>query len=197
MRDKEDYGKNGFEFQYSFDSDKEQESYQDDYDTAYADAQKELLNKGYRIYTSIDLKKQKALQQAINTNLENFKEKGTNGIYKMQGAAVCIDNTTGRVVAIVGGRSQKSSGYTLNRAYQSFRQPGSSIKPLIDYTPALERNYTPDSSVNDHKFSDGPSNANGRYYGYVSLRFALEQSLNTVAWQLFEELTPKVGLQYL
>ena len=78
--------KNGFEFQYSFDSTKEQESYQDDYDTAYADAQKELLNKGYRIYTSIDLKKQKALQQAINTNLENFKEKGTNGIYKMQGA---------------------------------------------------------------------------------------------------------------
>lgn len=189
--------KNGFEFQYSFDSTKEQESYQDDYDTAYADAQKELLNKGYRIYTSIDLKKQKALQQAINTNLENFKEKGTNGIYKMQGAAVCIDNTTGRVVAIVGGRSQKSCGYTLNRAYQSFRQPGSSIKPLIDYTPSLERNYTPDSSVNDHKFSGGPSNASGRYYGYVSLRFALEQSLNTVAWQLFEELTPKVGLQYL
>lgn len=188
---------NGFEFQYSFDSSKEEEAYQEDYDEAYAAAQKQLLNKGYRIYTSIDLKKQKALQQAINTNLESFKEKGTNGIYKMQGAAVCIDNSTGRVVAIVGGRSQKTSGYTLNRAYQSFRQPGSSIKPLIDYTPSLERNYTPASTVNDHRFTGGPSNANGRYYGYVSLRFALEQSLNTVAWQLFEELTPKVGLQYL
>ena len=165
--------KNKFEFQYSFDSTKEQESYQDDYDEAYAAAQKDLLYHGYLIYTSIDLKKQKALQSAINTNLESFKEKGTNGIYKMQGAAVCIDNKNGRVVAIVGGRSQKTSGYTLNRAYQSFRQPGSSIKPLIDYTPSLERNYTPDSTVNDHKFSGGPSNASGRYYGYVSLRLHL------------------------
>ena len=56
----------------------------------------------------------------------------------MQGASVCIDNTTGMVRAIVGGRSQDDvEGYTLNRAFQSFRQPGSAIKPLIVYTPAL------------------------------------------------------------
>ena len=116
----------------------------------------------------------------------------------MQGAAVCVDNETGRVVAIVGGRSQKDmEGYTLNRAYQSYRQPGSSIKPLVVYTPSLERDYTPNSVIKDYKFKDGPSNSSGRYYGRVTLRFAVEQSLNTVAWQLFEELTPQVGLQYL
>lgn len=188
---------NGFKFQYSFDSTEAEEKYKTEYNDAYASAQKQLLNNGYRIYTSIDLKKQKALQQAINNNLAGFTEKNTNGIYKMQGAAVCIDNKNGRVVAVVGGRSQKTSGYTLNRAYQSFRQPGSSIKPVIVYTPSLERDYTPDTTVNDHKFEGGPSNSNGKYYGHISLHFAVEQSLNTVAWQLFEELTPAVGLQYL
>ena len=188
---------NGFQFRYGLDSEKDEEAYKEEYNEAYAAAQKQLLNSGYRIYTSIDLKKQKALQQAINTNLSSFTEKGTNGIYKMQGAGVCIDNDTGRVVAVVGGRSQKTSGYTLNRAYQSFRQPGSSIKPVIVYTPSLERDYTPDSTVNDHKFEGGPSNSNGRYSGYISLRYAVEQSKNTIAWQLFDELTPEVGLQYL
>ena len=188
---------NGFKFRNQFDSDKEASAYKEEYNDAYAAAQKQLLNNGYRIYTSIDLKKQKALQQAINTNLAGFTEKGTNGIYKMQGAGVCIDNKTGRVVAVVGGRSQKTSGYTLNRAYQSYRQPGSSIKPVLVYTPSLERDYTPDSIVNDHKFEDGPSNSNGKYHGRVTLRYAVEQSLNTIAWQLFEELTPETGLEYL
>lgn len=188
---------NGFEFKNNFDSDEEQDAYNSEYNDAYAAAQKQLINNGYRIYTSIDLKKQKELQDAVNTNLAGFTEKSTNGIYKMQGAAVCINNKNGRVVAIVGGRSQKTSGYTLNRAFQSFRQPGSSIKPVIVYTPSLERDYTPDTTVNDHKFEGGPSNANGRYSGYISLRYAVEQSKNTIAWQLFDELTPEVGLQYL
>ncbi len=188
---------NGFEFRYDLDSEKAEKEYKEQYDEAYSAAQKQLMNNGYRIYTSIDLKKQKALQQAINTNLAPFTEKGTNGIYKMQGAAVCIDNSNGRVVAVVGGRSQKTSGYTLNRAFQSFRQPGSSIKPVIVYTPSLERDYTPDTRVNDHKFEGGPSNADGRYSGHISLRYAVEQSKNTIAWQLFDELTPEVGLQYL
>lgn len=188
---------NGFEFKSEFDSEKESEAYKEEYNDAYAVAQKQLLNKGYRIYTSLDLKKQKALQKAINTNLASFTEKSTNGIYKMQGAAVCIDNKNGRVVAVVGGRSQNTSGYTLNRAYQSFRQPGSCIKPLVVYTPSLERDYTPDTTVNDHKFDGGPSNSDGRYAGYCSLRYAVEHSKNTVAWQLFDELTPEVGLKYL
>lgn len=189
--------KNGFKFRNTFDSDDDRRDYEDSYSEEYATAQQMLLNNGYRIYTSIDLKKQKKLQQAVNKNLSGFTEKASNGAYKMQGAAVCIDNKNGRVVAVVGGRSQKSEGLSLNRAYQSYRQPGSSIKPLIVYTPALERGYTASSTFNDHKFDGGPSNSGGTYYGYVSMRFAVEHSLNTVAWQLFEELTPEVGLEYL
>lgn len=189
--------KNGFEFRNSFSGKEDEEEYETEYDDAYATAQQMLLNNGYKIYTSFDLKKQKKLQKAVNSNLSAFKDKETNGTYKMQGSAVCIDNKTGRVVAIVGGRSQETEGYSLNRAYQSFRQPGSSIKPLIVYTPTLERGSTASTTVHDYKFKGGPSNSSGRYYGYVSMRFAVEQSLNTVAWQLFEKLTPEVGLQYL
>lgn len=187
----------GFTFRNQFDDANEQTDYEERYDEAYAAAQKKLFNSGYRIYTSIDLSIQKKLQKAVDSELTSFKEKDSEGIYKMQGAAVCIDNSDGRVVAIVGGRSQKTEGYTLNRAYQSYRQPGSSIKPLIVYTPSLERDYTANSYVQDKKQKDGPSNSNNQYSGTTTLRNAVEQSKNTVAWELFRKLTPKVGLQYL
>lgn len=188
---------NGFEFRSDFDSDKDRNAYDDEYEKEYARAQKMLLNGGYRIHTSIDLKKQKKLQKAVNNQLSTFKGKTSQGIYKMQGSAVCIDNKDGRVVAIVGGRKQKTQGYSLNRAFQSFRQPGSCMKPLIVYTPTLERGSNANTVVHDYRFSGGPSNSNGRYYGHVSLRFAVQQSLNTVAWQLLQKLTPEVGLDYL
>ena len=118
-------------------------------------------------------------------------------MYALQSAAVCIDNDNGYVRAIVGGRSQDFSGYTLNRAFQSYRQPGSAIKPLIVYTPSFERNYTPDSVVTDEPIEDGPRNANGSYSGQITVRTAVEKSVNTIAWKLYEELTPEVGLSYL
>lgn len=188
---------NGFEFQNEFLTEEDRKLYQETYEEEYALAQQMLKNNGYKIYTSIDLKKQKKLQKAVNTNLSAFKEKETNGSYKMQGSAVCIDNKTGRVVAIVGGRSQETEGYSLNRAFQSFRQPGSSIKPIIVYTPTLERGSNASTTVHDYKFKDGPSNSDGSYSGYISIRHAVEKSKNTVAWQLFDELKPEVGLQYL
>ncbi len=188
---------NGFEFRNQFDSKDERKEYEAEYEEEYSIAQQMLKNNGYKIYTSIDLKKQKELQKAVNSNLSGFKEKETNGTYKMQGSAVCIDNKTGYVVAIVGGRSQEAEGYSLNRAFQSFRQPGSSIKPLIVYTPTLERGSTASTTVHDYKFNGGPSNSDGSYSGYISLRYAVEKSKNTVAWQLFKTLKPEVGLQYL
>lgn len=188
---------NGFEFRNEFATKEERKEYEAEYEEEYSIAQQTLKNNGYKIYTSIDLKKQKELQKAVNSNLSGFKEKETNGTYKMQGSAVCIDNKTGYVVAIVGGRSQETEGYSLNRAFQSFRQPGSSIKPLIVYTPTLERGSTASTTVHDYKFKGGPSNSDGSYSGYISLRYAVEKSKNTVAWQLFETLKPEVGLQYL
>ncbi len=188
---------NGFEFQYYFADDLEKKEYAKKYDEAFSVYQKQLFTQGYSIYTSIDMDKQNALQESIDTQLEGFTETNEEGVYQLQSAGVCIDNESGQVVAIVGGRSQDFSVYTLNRAYQSHRQPGSAIKPLIVYTPCFERGYTKADKVNDYKFEGGPKNASKTYHGEVSIEFAVSRSLNTVAWQLYEALTPEVGLQYL
>lgn len=187
----------GFTFKTKFSSKAEKEVYYATYDTMYEECQKKLFTAGYRIYTSIDLQLQEMLQQSVDEALAGFTDVNEEGVYKLQSAAVCINNETGYVSAIVGGRSQDFDGYTLNRAYQSYRQPGSCIKPLIVYTPALERGYTPDSIVTDKRIEDGPANSDGVYSGDMPLRSALARSKNTVAWQLFEEISPKVGLSYL
>ncbi len=187
----------GFEFRTEFASEEEKNAYQEEYDLLYSECQKSLYSKGYRIYTSIDLNMQQMLQATVDSGLAEFTEQTEDGIFTLQGSAVCVDNHTGYVKAIVGGRNQNLPGYTLNRAYQSYRQPGSAIKPLIVYTPVLERNYTPDTVVSDVKTEDGPSNAGGSYEGNISMRYAVQKSKNTVAWSLLEELTPQVGLEYL
>lgn len=163
-----------------------------DYDTC----RDKLYKGGYRVYTSIDLDVQQMLQDTIDEQLIDYNTLNNNGTYALQSSAVCIDNSTGMVTAIVGGRTQDGVSTDYNRAYLSFRQPGSAIKPLIVYTPALERGYTASSTVIDSKEADGPSNAGG-YAGAISLRTAVEQSKNTVAHKIFREITPEVGLSYL
>lgn len=187
----------GFTFQTDFATTEERDTYEKEYQERYDTCERALYTAGYRIYTSIDLNMQTMLQQAVDEELAEYTEQNEEGIYTMQGAAVCLDNQSGLVKAVVGGRSQEYNGYTLNRAYQSYRQPGSAIKPLIVYTPLFEREYTPDSIVVDEPIEDGPENASGVYKGAVTIRYAVEQSINTVAWKLLEELEPAVGLSYL
>lgn len=190
--------KRGFKFRYKFANDAEREEYNEDYEEAYNECHSQLYTGGFQIYTTLSPAKQNKLQKSVNQALKGFTEKTKEGIYAMQGAATCIDNETGFVVAIVGGRKQKdSTGYTLNRAFQSYRQPGSSFKPVAVYTPQLERNYTPDTIVDDTYFEGGPRNSDGTYSGKIPLRYAIEKSKNVIAWKLFEELTPKVGLNYV
>ncbi|MDD7403816.1 MAG: transglycosylase domain-containing protein [Butyribacter sp.] len=190
--------KQGFEFKTDFATDEEQEEYEKEYKTLYEECHSSLYTGGYQIYTSLSSSKQSKLQKKVNQTLAGFKSKTKDGVYKLQGAATCIDNETGFVVAVVGGRKQKNTtGYTLNRAFQSYRQPGSSFKPLVVYTPQLERNYTPNTIVDDTYFEGGPKNSDGSYSGKIPLRSAVERSKNVIAWKLFQELTPKVGLKYV
>lgn len=187
----------GFEFRTDFSSEEDRKTYEDAYQEQYKTCEQSLYTGGYRIYTSIDLSMEEQLQNAVDEKLQDFTDVNEEGIYTLQSAAVCIDNETGFVKAVVGGRSQEYDGHMLNRAYQSYRQPGSAIKPLIVYTPALERGYTPDTVVEDAPIEDGPKNASGRYLGSVTLRYAVENSINTVAWNLLEEMTPVTGISYL
>ena len=187
----------GFVYRNDFVDAEDRKLYEEAYDNLYYSYQRKLYTGGYRIYTSIDLDKQELLQASVDEELDMFTDTNEEGIYKLQGAAVCIDNDTGRVVAIVGGRSQEHTGYTLNRGYQSFRQPGSAIKPLNVYTPSFEREYTPDSIVVDEPIEGGPRNSGGNYAGEMTLQRAIELSRNTIAWKLYKELTPELGISYL
>ena len=187
----------GFEFQYDFDLVTDREAYEELYNEKFAEYREKLYLSGYRIYTSIQPAHQAALQKAIDEKLVEYNTKNTNGSYALQCAATCIDNETGLVTAIIGGRSQEDVSYDYNRAYLSSRPPGSSIKPLVVYTPLLERGYTADSTVNDKKAAEGPKNSNGQYSGAISLRTAVEKSKNTVAWDKFQELGAETAMQYL
>lgn len=188
---------NGFVFQYQFEDEETRENYQELYEQEYTKYQTYLFTGGYRIYTSIDMEKQELLQKAINENLSKFTDTNEDGIYKLQGAATCIDNSSGFVVAIVGGREQDYDGYTLNRAYQSFRQPGSAIKPILVYAPYLALGHTPNEIVYDEPISNGPKNADDKYYGEITLTQALAMSSNVVAWKLMQDMTPSYALTYL
>ena len=187
----------GFVFQNDFSSDYEREQYNQNYVKVYNTCEAKLRSQGYRIFTSLDLGVQEQLQAAIDNELGEYTEVNEEGVYKLQASAVCINNDTGLVEAIVGGRTQEFNFYSLNRAYQSHRQPGSAIKPLIVYTPMLERGYTADTVVVDEEIEGGPKNANGTHLGEITLQTAVEESVNVIAWKLFEELTPKKGMAYL
>ena len=188
--------KENFKFQYVFDSKEDYQKYNKQYSKVYSEKIESIRSGGYKLYTSINMKKQKKLQKAVDNGLSFNKEKdGDTGKYALQGAAVCINNETNYVEAIVGGRG-KNAQY--NRAYLAARQSGSAIKPLIDYTPGFESGmYSPSTIVNDHKFVNGPSNAGGGYHGNVRIREAVARSLNTVAWQVLDNITVKYGLSFL
>lgn len=188
----------GFKSRQFFNSKKDYDEYIVEYQEMYEQCRQRVYTEGFEIHTSLNRNLQKLAQKELDSCLSFNKDKKKNDIYSFQGAVTCIDNSNGRVVAIVGGRKQKGiGGFTLNRAFQSYRQPGSSIKPLVVYTPSLENGYTADTIVNDKKMKDGPSNSGNSYLGRIPLSTAVQKSKNVVAWQMMDELTPRTGLSYI
>lgn len=190
----------GFLFRYSFGTMEDYNFYMETYNQAYERIRAELYTGGYVIQTTLNKEKQRLLQESVDNALAFDEETTENGQFALQGAATVINNETGKVEAIVGGRTQGGSSYTLNRAYQSYRQPGSSIKPLIVYLPALERGYTDRSTVteiNVEKAKEEPEKVLEMYGAKMTLRSAVENSKNGAAWRLFCEITPEIGLSYL
>ena len=190
----------GFLFRCSFATMEDYSFYMETYDQAYERLRAELYTGGYIIQTTLNKEKQTLLQESVDQALAFDEERIENGQFALQGAATLINNETGKVEAIVGGRAPGSGTYTLNRAYQSYRQPGSSIKPLIVYLPALERGYTDRSLITDidvEKAKEEPDKVLEMYGTKMTLRSAVENSKNGAAWRLFCEITPEAGLNYL
>jgi penicillin-binding protein 1A len=109
-------------------------------------------------------------------------------IPKVQGSLVSLNPDTGAVRALVGGFDFNHSKF--NRALQGWRQPGSTIKPLV-YTAALEKGYRPDSIVSDRPIQVGdwqPKNSDGRFLGDITLRRGLYLSRNLVSIRLLQAI---------
>ncbi|WP_455650399.1 transglycosylase domain-containing protein [Enterocloster citroniae] len=187
--------KDGFDFRYTFEDKEDYTEYINRYKSAYTEKSDLIRAGGFQIYTSLDSSLQEMLQSDIDQGLSSYTELQENGKFALQGAGVVVDNRSNYVVAIVGGRGTEDQ---FNRAYLSARQPGSTIKPLIDYGPAFDTGeYYPTRIMDDHKWEDGPSNSGEHYYGNVTVREALNRSLNTVAWQILEDIGVNYGLDYL
>lgn len=161
------------------------------------EARQQLLTGGYRVYTTIDKKVYSAMH-SISDDSSNFtKESKSKGLE--QTAGMMIENKTGAILGMIEGRDFNVE--SMNYATQMVRQPGSTMKPIAAYLPALESGLIQPASILDDApiiLKDGekgfhiPKNANNRYQGLVTARYALNNSLNLPALKLFDE---KVGIK--
>ena len=146
----------------------------------------DLQKKGYKVYTYLN----QNYQQGMDTSFTNdylFPANAADG-EMVQGASIALNPTNGGVEAVVGGRGEKSYR-DLNRATQASLSPGSTMKPLAIYTPALEAGYNADSILKDDPIDFYKvSNYDGQYYGDVTMHYALEQSLNVSAVWLMNKI---------
>lgn len=166
------------------------------YEAAWDEAKHQLTRKGYRIHTTID----PIIYHAMNAIAENktyyTEEDPEKGIEQI--GAIMIDNRSGAILGMIEGRDFQAE--QLNHATQMIRQPGSAMKPIAAYLPALEEGFIQPASIIDDvpivlDSGNGahiPENWDGEYHGLVTAREALEWSYNIPAIKLFKD---KVGIQ--
>ncbi len=171
-------------------------------DLSYNAAAHMLKNGGYLIYSSYDPNVQYYVDN-IYQNLDNIP-RTWNSNQQLQSAIVIMDPYTGEIKALSGGVGTKDRNFPLNRATGAYRSSGSSIKPLASYGPAIELGYiTPNTLVNDSPniYLTGtswyPANDGGGNFGVIDIYTALQYSVNTVAAQIIDKITPQVAYDWL
>ena len=162
-------------------------------------------NAGYEIYACIDPDIQ-AKVDAVYTNLDELPQSRNGTKTQLQSGIVIIDQYTGEIKALSGGTGKKTISYGLNRATDTTRPPGSSIKPISVYGPAVEYGLiSPSTLVLDADETHVqlahttwyPKNSPNTYDGVISILTALQKSKNTVAAQIMDKLTPTASLEFL
>ncbi|MEF9935538.1 MAG: PBP1A family penicillin-binding protein, partial [Clostridium sp.] len=177
------------------------------------EAEKQVANGGYSIHLTIDPELQLAAQKVVDnpkyysgisvpSKYKNYSPNGKDGKSQPQAAAAIYDYKTGQMRAIIGGRGEHEAG-SFNRALTE-RQPGSTIKPLSTYAPALDKNIvTSVSTINGAKLSPGeaegfsPKNAANKQYGTVTIKYALVESINTATVRLTAKIGKRTSIDYL
>lgn len=176
--------------------------------------QNEVFADGLEIQTTLDMRMQRAAEEAMFAAQDEFDKKKRDALEKagkleefvpVAGALLCIDNRPpyqGFVRAMVGGRDFAKEKF--NNATQARRQPGSSVKPFV-WSAAIASGYTPSTIVVDEpvQFASGsgkpwaPQNFSGKFMGAIPLRQALEQSVNVVSVKLVDHLGVPLVRSYL
>ncbi|HOU10889.1 MAG TPA: transglycosylase domain-containing protein [Clostridiales bacterium] len=160
---------------------------------------------GLKIYCAVDLDIQKQMEEVYYNRITMAEKKGTAANPAAQSAMTIMDYQ-GRVVGIIGGAGPKPSNRCLNRAADSPRQPGSSIKPLSVYSPGIESGKITwstkflDKSCSFINGRPWPQNYSGTLGsgGRITVQYAIQESVNTVAARiLINVVTPKTGYEYL
>lgn len=163
-----------------------------------------LYNGGYNVYTCLDINVQNNID-AIYTDLEAIPNTWGSD-QQLQSAIVVMDPYDGRILGLSGGVGEKTINFGLNRATGTKRPPGSSIKPLSAYGPAIDLGLiTPETTVMDspNVVLNGidwlPANDSRSYMGLVTIYTALQYSINTVAAQIVDILPqgPQTSYDYL
>ena len=171
------------------------------YDIPEKSAKMMVLKGGLNIYSTVD----PSLQDNASEVLENYKKyilPNDDGSYP-NASCVIIDPYTSDVLAIVGGVDKKEGNRIFNRAIQAKRPPGSIIKPLSVYAPALEENLITFSTIYDDtpikllKNEIWPKNSPNKYRGLMPISYAVEHSTNTVAVKVLEKLGIDRSYDYL
>ena len=167
-----------------------------------------VYNRGYHIYSTME----KPVQDIIDETFKSqrlFQRKPAKLVSypeKPNGSCVVINVKTGAISAMAGGYGEKTMNLSLNRAVSTYRNPGSSIKPLIAYGPALELGIiAPGTIVNDRKVYLDPQNPKRawpvnyerNYAGHMTIRNALSKSRNTIAAEVWTKVGGDTALWYL
>ncbi len=168
------------------------------------DAWEKVYYGGLKIYSAIDFNIQSIMEDVFENRITFPYEEDTEENPAAQAAMTIVDYK-GHVVGIVGGAGKKPSNRCLNRAYDSPRQPGSTIKPLATYAPAINEGLIGwgtaiQNSAFDYYGNMFPHNFDGTLGsgGYVTVQSALAQSLNTVPARIInEKLTINTSVDYL
>ena len=158
----------------------------------------ELYTGGYRIYTTMDKELQEYVEQLYAQ--EDLFPKSLESGETSESALVVMDTDTGELVAVMGGRSYpEGQRYVLNRA-EARRLPGSVMKPLVAYIPAVELfDYTPVTFIDDSPLTVNGipiRNANGEFQGIVTMRTALSKSYNIPAVKTLQEIGISTGISF-
>ena len=160
---------------------------------------KMLMTGGYKIYSTLNPDVQAAVEE-VYQNLDNIP--ATASSQQLQSGIVVIDNKTGDVVAVAGGVGEKQGSLILNRATQSYLSPGSTIKPVSVYAPALELGLVTPATVMDdtpYSFTDArhwPKNSDSVYRGLMNINEAVKHSINTIPVKLVAQMTPEYCFEF-